>query len=141
MKNKAVEILLVEDDEVDVRALKRTFQELKIANTIHVARDGFEAFDILRGTDDRSPLPRPYIILLDLNMPRMNGIEFLKEVRNDPKLHDSVVFVLTTSRAEEDKIEAYRLNVAGYMVKSRLGTSFFECVTMLDHFWRVIEFP
>ena len=132
-------ILLVEDDEVDVLGFRRALRSLRIANPVTVARDGIEALQILRG--ERGPYPRPHLIVLDLNLPRMNGIELLRELRADPKLCDSVVFVLTTSRAEQDRVDAYRLNVAGYMVKSDPGASFLAAVTMLDHYWRVVELP
>ena len=139
--SEMVNILLVEDDEVDVMALRRAFRELKIANPITVARDGLEALEVLRGTNGTPPLSKPYLLLLDLNMPRMNGIEFLKELRKDEKLSSTLVFVLTTSKQEEDRIQAYDLNVAGYMVKSLLGDSFMTAVTMLEHYWRVVVFP
>ena len=80
-------------------------------------------------------------VLLDLNMPRMNGIEFLEEIREDPRLRKLVVFVLTTSKADEDKVAAYEKNVAGYIVKSDVGNDFMRVVTMLDHYWRVVELP
>ena len=141
MPSRTVSILLVEDDEVDQKGLKRAFKERRIANPIHVARDGLEALEVLRGDNGRSPLPRPYLILLDLDMPRMNGIEFLKEIRGDATLKDSVVFVLTTSGEDKERTEAYKLNVAGYMVKSNAGSTFTDAVTMLDHYWKVVELP
>lgn len=136
-----INLLLVEDDEIDVKAIKRAFKELKIANPMRVARDGLEALDILRGTNGQEPLARPYMILLDLNMPRMDGLEFLQELRADPALRQAIVFVLTTSRAEEDRMRAYEKNVAGYMVKSAAGRSFLDALAMLDHYWRVVEMP
>lgn len=139
MTRQAVHILLVEDDEVDVQALERAFQKFKIANPLSVAQDGLEALEKLR--DATNPLPRPYLVLLDLNMPRMNGIEFLKELRKDEALQETIVFVLTTSKAEEDRVEAYRLNVAGYIVKADPAISFMKAVEMLDHYWKVVEFP
>jgi len=89
----------------------------------------------------RPPLRRPYMILLDLKMPRMDGIAFLKELRADPKLSDSVVFVLTTSNADQDKVAAYDANVAGYMLKSKVGEQFVHLLDLLDPFWRLVEFP
>jgi CheY-like chemotaxis protein len=139
--SELVNILLVEDDKVDVMALRRAFLELKIANPIKVARDGIEALEVLRGTNGTPPLSRPHLVLLDLDLPRMNGIEFLKELRNDEKLSSTIVFVLTTSKQEEDRIQAYNLNVAGYMVKSLMADSFMQAVTMLKHYWRVVVFP
>lgn len=136
-----INILLVEDDEVDVMAVKRAFRELKIANPLFEARDGIEALEMLRGSNGRQALPHPCIILLDLNMPRMGGLEFLEELRKDPELRTSVVFVMTTSAAEEDRINAYHHNIAGYVLKHSAGRSFLDAVSMLDHYWRVVELP
>ncbi len=107
MPGKDVHILLVEDDMMDVRIIERTFEKHKIANPVHVANDGVEALEILRGQNGHAPLPRPFLILLDLNMPRMDGITFLQKLRQEPKLHDSIVFVLTTSDDDRDKVAAY----------------------------------
>ncbi len=139
-KFNEVKLLLVEDDALDVVAIRRALKKNRIANPLKVAKDGLEALDILRGTGcDR--LQRPYLILLDLNMPRMNGIEFLTELRDDPNLRDSIVFVLTTSDDDADIIRAYENLIAGYMVKSKAGEDFFKLIGMLDHYWRIIEFP
>ena len=138
---KPVTILLVEDDEVDVMAVRRALRDLKIANPLTRACDGIQALDILRGANGQSKLQPPFIILLDLNMPRMGGIEFLENLRADPELHRSVVFVMTTSAAEDDRARAYSKNVAGYVLKHDPGRSFIEAVSMLEHYWRVIEFP
>jgi CheY-like chemotaxis protein len=134
---KPVNILLVEDDEVDVMAVRRALRDLKIANPLTRACDGVEALEILRS----GKLKAPYIILLDLNMPRMGGIEFLENLRADPDLQRAVVFVMTTSAAEEDRINAYNKNVAGYVLKHDPGRTFLDAVAMLEHYWRVIEFP
>jgi CheY-like chemotaxis protein len=127
--------LLVEDDEVDVTALRWAFDKLKIANPVVVAADGVEAWEMLR------KLPRPYLIITDINMPRMNGIELLRKIRATPDLRDAIVFVLTTSNDEQDKIDAYNLNVAGYMLKSDMGTSFTRAISLIDNYWKVVEFP
>jgi CheY-like chemotaxis protein len=136
-----VNILLVEDDEVDVMAVKRALKELKIANPLHRAADGIDALEMLRGENGKKKLPRPYIVLLDLNMPRMSGLEFLDELRKDRELQRSIVFVMTTSAAEEDRVRAYDKSISGYMLKHSAAHSFLDAVTMLEHFWRVIEFP
>jgi CheY-like chemotaxis protein len=136
-----VNVLLVEDNDVDVEGVQRAFERYKIRNPIIVARDGIEALDMLRGTGQVVPIQRPYMIILDLNLPRMDGIEFLQELRRDPALQDSIVFVLTTSQDDDDKLASYSLNVAGYMVKSRIGEGFLGLCEMLDCYWRVIEFP
>ena len=133
--SKVVTILLVEDDEVDVKALRWAFDKLKIANPLVVAHDGVDGWEKLQ------TLPRPYLIITDINMPRMNGIELLRKVRESGDFHDSIVFVLTTSSDEQDKIDAYNLNVAGYMLKSDMGTSFMTAISLIENYWRVVEFP
>jgi CheY-like chemotaxis protein len=135
MPSRVVTILLVEDDEVDVKALKYAFEKLKVANPLVIARDGVEALEMLRD------LPRPYLIITDINMPRMNGIELLRKIRQSENCRDSIVFVLTTSNDEQDKIDAYDLNVAGYMLKTDMGTSFTRAIALIDNYWKVVEFP
>lgn len=136
-----INILLVEDDEVDVMSVKRAFRELKIANPMTEAKDGIEALEILRGVNGYVPIPHPLIILLDLNMPRMGGLEFLDELRKDPDLHRCVVFIMTTSADERDRVRAYDKNVAGYLLKHDPGRSFMDAIAMLQHYWRVVELP
>jgi CheY-like chemotaxis protein len=135
-----VNLLLVEDDKVDVKAFKRALRDLRILNPLTVATDGMDALEILRGRNGIERLTRPYLILLDLNMPRMGGIEFLDELRNDPELSRSLVFVMTTSADEEDRFRAYDRHVAGYVLKHS-AASFIDAVAMLGHYWRVIELP
>jgi CheY-like chemotaxis protein len=139
--NKTVHILLAEDDQIDEKAFLRAIEKLRITNPVTVARDGVEAWDILKGNNGRVRLPRPNLLVLDINMPRMNGLELLERIRDDADLHDSIVFMLTTSNDEEDKIEAFNLNVAGYMLKSDVGNSFIKAVELVDNYWRVVEFP
>jgi len=136
-----VHLLHVEDDDLCLMGLNRAFQAAKIANPVSFAHDGIEALDMLRGTNGRTSLPRPFLILLDLNMPRMDGIEFLKEIRKDEDLKKSIVFVMTTSDADEDKVEAYDLGVAGYILKSNPAGAFLEATALLETYWRVVEFP
>lgn len=133
--SKIVTILLVEDDEIDVKALQYAFEKLKVANPLVVARDGVEALEKLRD------LPRPYLIITDINMPRMNGIELLRKIRESEEHRDSIVFALTTSNDEQDKIAAYNLNVAGYMLKTDMGTSFQRAIALIENYWKVVEFP
>jgi CheY-like chemotaxis protein len=133
--SKVVTILLVEDDEIDVKALKWAFEKLKIANPLVVARDGVEAWEMLQ------TLPRPYLVITDINMPRMNGIELLRQIRQSEQFRDSIVFALTTSNDEQDKIDAYNLNVAGYMLKSDMGTSFTRAIALVENYWKIVEFP
>ncbi len=133
--SREVNILVVEDDEIDVKALLRAFKKLKIANPVTVAKDGIEGWEAIQS------LARPYLLILDINMPRMNGIEFLEKIRASDKFHDSIVFILTTSTDDQDKFEAYNLNVAGYMLKSDMGTSFIRAIEMVERYWKVVEFP
>jgi CheY-like chemotaxis protein len=141
MRDVPVTILLVDDDKVDTMAVRRSFQALNITNPVIEARNGIEALDRLRGQNGYEKVPRPCLVMLDLNMPRMGGIEFLSELRGDPALRRILVFVMTTSAAAEDRVKAYDLNVAGYMLKHRPGQSFLKAIGMLQHFWRVVEFP
>ncbi len=141
MLGQPVHILLVEDDEVDAEAIIRAFEKQKINHTITLASDGFKALDILRGHENQPRLRSPYLIILDLNMPRMNGIEFLREIRHDPELKCSVVFVLTTSNSVRDKLAAYNAQIAGYFLKQRTGENFANLVEMIHVYWRIVEFP
>lgn len=141
MPHREVTFLLVEDDQVDVMIMKRAFTNLKIANPLLVCKNGVEALDLLRGSKERKALERPYIVLLDLNMPLMNGLEFLEHIRQDESLFSTVVFVLTTSNDESDKYEAYKSHVAGYILKSDPGRTFLEALEMLDKYWRIVELP
>jgi len=141
MKSHQVTILLVDDDKVDAKAVQRAFRDLKIANPIIEAGNGIEALEFLRGENGREKIPMPCLVLLDLNMPRMGGIEFLAELRRDPELRRTLVFVMTTSAAEDDRTRAYDKNVAGYVLKHRPGQSFLDSINKLECYWRIIEFP
>ncbi|WP_332888700.1 response regulator [Marinibacterium profundimaris] len=132
-------IILVEDDDGDAKAVRRAFDKVKIANPIHRLVDGVEALAFLRG--ETGTPPATYVILLDINMPRMNGLEMLEELRKDPKLRRAVVFILTTSNDDRDRCAAYARYVAGYILKSRAGTDFLELIETLDHYWRIVELP
>lgn len=103
--------------------------------------DGREALEALRCQGEYASVPRADLVLLDLNMPGMNGIEFLSELRRDPELKHTIVIVLTTSDLDEDKVEAYNLNVAGYILKSKVGEGFVDLLAMLDCYWKIVEFP
>jgi CheY-like chemotaxis protein len=140
LEPQTVQLLHVEDDDLCLMGLNRAFKAAKIANPVKFAHDGIEALDMLRGTNGRPRLPRPFLVLLDLNMPRMDGIEFLKELRKDEELKKSIVFIMTTSDADEDKVKAYNLGVAGYILKSNPANAFLEATALLDTYWRVVEF-
>lgn len=142
IKAREVHILLVEDDEVDVMNVRRAFRKNHITNPLHVAGDGIEALEMLRGEGGKEKLdPQPRICLLDINMPRMNGIEFLREVRADPELQRLSVFVLTTSDEERDLMAAYDLHVAGYILKPVDMGEFVSAVAALNLFWSINELP
>ena len=138
MWDKMLNILLVEDDAVDVMNVKRSFERNHVSNPLFVAGNGIEALQMLRG--DEVPRERR-LVLLDLNMPKMNGIEFLQELRADPELASTPVVVLTTSNDDQDKIDAYNLNVAGYLLKPVTFTSFCERMATLNKYWTLVEMP
>ncbi len=140
MQTHPVKILLVDDDDVDAEMVVRGFRNHKIGNPITTAENGIEGLKILR-RNGHEPFAKPFLILLDLNMPGMNGFEFLDELRDDPVLRDSIVFVLTTSNAEIDRARTYRKNVAGYIVKSDVGPSFKKAVDLIDHYWTTVTLP
>lgn len=140
MLDKVISIMLVEDDEVDVMNVKRAFLKNNISNPLYVASNGFDALQMLKDTSENA-IAIPRIILLDLNMPKMGGIEFLRIIRQEPTLKNISVFVMTTSNEENDKIDAYNLNVAGYIIKPLSMERFILAVSTLKSYWTLCEFP
>lgn len=141
MKTTAAKFLVVDDDIVSVMAMQRAMRKLKIINETEVCHDGQQALDFLREevrTHGRLP---PYIVTLDLNMPRMSGLEFLDAVRADPALARVVVFVFTTSDMPTDVQSAYRKNIAGYIVKENPSETFAKALDMLNTYARIVELP
>jgi len=136
--DRLLNILLVEDDDVDVQNVRRAFEKAHIANPLFVAADGLEALEKLRSGE--VPNNRR-MVLLDLNMPRMNGIEFLRELRKDPQLSAIPVVVLTTSTMDRDKFDAYQLNIAGYLVKPVTFSNFCDLMVTLNKYWALVELP
>ncbi|MCA9626332.1 MAG: response regulator [Myxococcales bacterium] len=134
----AYHILLVEDDAVDVKTVQRAFRENNISNSLSVATNGEEALEMLK---DGRVNPQRLLILLDINMPRMNGIEFLRHIRGDESLRHLSVVVLTTSNDDRDRIEAYRLNVAGYILKPVTFNRFVKAMAALNKYWTLVELP
>lgn len=130
-------ILLVEDDRIDAMTVKRALNELNVTNTLDMAGDGEEALEYLRENADNLP----GLILLDLNMPRMGGIEFLREIKQKETLKRIPIVVLTTSDEERDKIDAYDMGVAGYMVKPVDYLQFVEVVRTINLYWTLSELP
>ena len=141
MRHPPLHILLVEDDEIDAEQLLRAFHQHQITNPVTHVIDGVDALYALRGEGGYPRLPRPYIIILDINMPRMNGLEFLQALRRDPELKRSVVFILTTSARDEDIMAAYNEQIAGYLLKSRVNQEFLEFIKLLNLYHVMVELP
>ena len=140
-ESEVLNILLVDDDEVDVMNVKRAFKKNNITNPLYVATNGLEALSILRGESIDSFPQKRRLVLLDLNMPKMGGIEFLRELRADPDLKPIPVIVLTTSNEDSDKVEAYNFNVAGYILKPVTFSKFIDAVVALNNYWTLSELP
>jgi CheY-like chemotaxis protein len=138
---KPFHILLVEDDDGDAKAVERAFHKARIANHIVRAVDGIEALNMLRGVHGKPNPPSPRVLLVDLNMPKMNGIQFVQALREDEDLRRSVVFILTTSTRDEDKIAAYNLNVAGYIAKTTAAEDFQNLVSLMDFYAYMVDLP
>jgi CheY-like chemotaxis protein len=138
---ETVKFLIVDDDAVSVMSIKRTLKKLRLVNPVRVAADGVEALEILRGDAGQDRILPPYVVTLDLNMPRMNGHEFLDEIRQDPRLSNAVVFVFSTSDAPNDVADAYERNVAGYLVKENAETALPEALEMLGAYSRLVLLP
>jgi len=134
-------LLLVEDDDVAAEAVIRGLKKHAMDCPVVPAEDGKAALQILRGNHSERRISKPYLVLLDLNMPRMNGFEFLEALRADPELRHTVVFVLTTSNAEADLTRAYEGNIAGYMVKSATGPKFSGLARFLAEYRGAVQLP
>lgn len=137
MKNPKATILIIDDDVVDTKFIKKALEKGKVSNAVMSAENGEEGLKILRA----AAVNQSFLVLLDLNMPRMDGHEFLDALRADEDLKHTVVFVVTTSNDDVDKWKAYRKNVSGYIVKERIEKEFIEKVLMIDHFLLAIELP
>ena len=130
-------ILLVEDDKVDAMTVKRALKDIKVTNGLIHTVNGEEALEYLRSEDSK----KPCIVLLDLNMPKMNGVELLKIVKADEELKKIPVVVLTTSKDEQDVVESFKLSVAGYIVKPADYKKFVEAVRTIELYWTLSELP
>ena len=130
-------VLLVEDDSIDAMTVKRAFKDLKLTNRLEHRLNGEEALAYLRDPNNEVPC----VVLLDLNMPRMNGTEFLKVAKADEYLKKVPVIVLTTSNEERDVVESFRLSVAGYIIKPVDYKKFVEAIRTLDIYWTISELP
>jgi len=130
-------ILLVEDDRIDAMTVKRALKDLKVTNQLVHKVNGEEALEYLRSESNK----KPCVILLDLNMPKMNGIDFLKIAKGEEELKKIPVVVLTTSREEQDVAESFNLSVAGYIVKPVDYEKFVEAIRVLELYWTLSELP
>ena len=136
MLNKDETILLIEDDRVDIMTVQRALKKNNISNPLHVARTGLEALDLLRGTNSVKKIkPLPALILLDLNLPKMSGIEFLHELRNDAKLKSIHIIVLTSSNEPNDRAAAFEYEVDDYIVKPHSFDEFTRAVATILELW------
>lgn len=136
---KNLTILLVEDDDVAAESVMRSLRKVEPAIKVNWKQNGQLALDALREQDQSGRIAEPYLVLLDLNMPVMNGFEFLEQIRLDKKLHDTVVFILSTSNEDSDRTRAYHNNVAGYMVKSSIGPQFAKLAKLMDAYMNATE--
>lgn len=138
MTERLTNILLVDDDVVDVMNVRRAFERGHISNPLWTASDGAEGLALLRS--GKFPGERR-VVLLDINMPRMSGLEMLREMRADPALQMIPVVMLTTSNDDRDLVEAYRLNVAGYLIKPVTFVAFVDLMTAMNQYWNLVELP
>jgi CheY-like chemotaxis protein len=144
MNKKPFVVLMAEDNEHDIVATKRAWKENNIANPLYIVRDGEECLDYLhqRGKySEPGSAPRPGILLLDIKMPKMDGLAVLKQIREDEKLHRLPVVILTTSKAEEDRLKSYDLGANAYIVKPVGFQNFAEAVRTINLFWELVELP
>lgn len=142
LPGRQIEVLLVEDDPGDVLMTREAFADYKVKNQLHVVNDGVEAMDFLRGRGTHADAPRPDLVLLDLNLPRMDGREVLQEIKSDPELSSIPVVVLTTSEAEEDVLKSYTLHANAYVTKPVDFERFIHVVRQIDDFFvTVVRLP
>ena len=137
MVPKIISLLIVEDDDVDYKLLVRSFSKRKISNSMFRAKDGLDAWQKIKSGE----IQRPFILLVDLNMPRMNGKELLAEIRNDPVHNDTVVFFMTTSTDKNDIKESFSKHAAGYFLKDNVEGSIDKIVEVVDGYWQIVTLP
>jgi len=137
-----IDILLVEDNPGDVRLTQEALAEAKVRNRLHVVRDGEAAMDFLRRSGEHGAAPRPDLVLLDLNLPKLSGMEVLQAMKDEPKLRQIPVVILTTSEAEEDVLRGYQLQASAYVTKPVDLDRFLGLVQAIDDFWlAVVRYP
>jgi CheY-like chemotaxis protein len=141
MNTSQVTILLVEDDDIDAETVFRGLAGARIINPLVRAKDGVEALEMLRGINGREKLTPPYLLLVDIRMPRLDGLGLIRAVRSDPNLQRTIIFVLTTSDSDRDRIAAYNEHVAGFIVKSNAPDQFLRLARMLEYYLMIVEVP
>jgi CheY-like chemotaxis protein len=139
---RPIDVLLVEDDEGDVLMTREAFEFYKIRNTLHVVTDGAQALEFLRRTGPYADAPRPGLILLDVNLPKLSGLEVLAQLKQDPELLDVPVVMLTTSQADEDIIRSYKLHANAYVSKPVDFDAFTAAIRQIDDFFlTLVQLP
>ena len=136
-----INILVIDDDDVATEGILRSLKTCPIALNCITAEDGIEGLEILRDEHPEKRVANPMVVLLDLNMPRMDGLEFLTQIRAEVELSNTVVFVLTTSSRDADRSESYQRNIAGYMVKSEVGPQFAKLARLLTAYGESVLLP
>ncbi len=141
MNSTEATILLVEDDDVDATTVVRGLTRADIRNPVVRARDGIEAMEMLLGINGKQKLLPPYVLLVDVRMPRLDGLGLVRRVRSNRMLQRTIIFVLTTSDSDRDRAEAYDAHVAGYIVKSSVPGQFHAFARMLDYYLTIVAPP
>ena len=140
-RQPGINILVVDDDDVSSEAVLRVLGKTALNFTLTTAGDGLEGLEILRGVHKTKKIIAPMLVLLDLNMPRMDGLDFLQHVRGDVELHKTVVFVFTTSNRDIDRAASYERHIAGYIVKSDVGPHYCKLAELLTSYGKSITLP
>jgi CheY-like chemotaxis protein len=141
MSASQVTIVLVEDDDIDAQSVIRGLASAKIINPVIRARDGAEALELLLGTGGKKRLGQPYLLLVDIRMPRLDGLALVRAIRANPSLQRTIVFILTTSDSDVDRLNAYNAHVAGYIVKSDSPEQFLRLARMLEYYIMIVALP
>jgi len=139
--SSAVTILLVEDNDVDATTITRGLEHAAISSPVVRARDGIEALNLLLGTNGETKLRAPYLLLVDIRMPRLDGLALVRAIRSNPTLHRIIIFILTSSDADRDRIAAYDAHVAGYIVKSHAPEHYKALAAMLEYYLLIVSPP
>lgn len=135
----AIKIIVIDDDDVDAQSIERSLRSADVNNEIIRAYDGIDALDLLKGANGKEKLTKPYILLIDLMMPRMDGITFIKTLRFESDITPEMIFVLSGTDSDEQCTQAYDLNITGFIKKDRAGRDFLRLTKILEQYYEVIE--